>query len=226
MLLDFTVMHVPIPGSSTSSQQHKHCLRYFASSLTSLQRKSCQFLATVLPPRYTQSHIPFSRGAVQGRYDLLHRLIKAGPAGGRKRPSSAADPGARAARIDKRQARRTSPPLAGIIYLDFTAPATEFRTASWMPRSRARTTGRRPTSPMTAAVAHSACRPSPARGSTLSASDVIPLRLDQPPGAPSEEELREAVIKHVHSEAKLYPDAPEGDCHPIQPRMHQAPDRW
>ena len=53
-----------------------------------------------------------------------------------------------------------------------------------------------------------------------------PLRLDQPPGAPSEEELREAVIRHVHSEAKLYPDAPEGDCHPIQPRMHQAPDRW
>jgi hypothetical protein len=65
MLLDFTAMHVPIPGSSTSSQQHKHCLRYFASSLTSLQRKSCQFLATVLPPRYTQSHIPFSRRAVR-----------------------------------------------------------------------------------------------------------------------------------------------------------------
>jgi hypothetical protein len=34
MLLDFTAMHVLIPGSSTSSQQHKHCLRYFASSLT------------------------------------------------------------------------------------------------------------------------------------------------------------------------------------------------
>jgi hypothetical protein len=67
MLLDFTVMHVPIPGSSTSSQQHKHCLRYFASSLTSLQRKSCQFLATVLPPRYTQSHIPFSRTALHLR---------------------------------------------------------------------------------------------------------------------------------------------------------------
>jgi hypothetical protein len=67
MLLDFTAMHVPIPGSSTSSQQHKHCLRYFASSLTSLQRKSCQFLATVLPPRYTQSHIPFSRTALHLR---------------------------------------------------------------------------------------------------------------------------------------------------------------
>ena len=72
MLLDFTVMHVPIPDSSTRLQQHKHCLRYFASSLTSLQRKSCQFLATVLPPRYTQSHIPFSRRAMhQGALALI-----------------------------------------------------------------------------------------------------------------------------------------------------------
>jgi DNA polymerase I-like protein with 3'-5' exonuclease and polymerase domains len=63
-------------------------------------------------------------------------------------------------------------------------------------------------------------------GSTLSASDVIRYALTSLQECLFEEELREAVINHVHSEAKLYPGVPEGDCHPIQPRMHQAPDRW
>jgi Arc/MetJ-type ribon-helix-helix transcriptional regulator len=42
-------------------------------------------------------------------------------------------------------------------------------------------------------------------GSTLSASDVIRYALTSVQERLSEAELREAVIKHVHNEAKLYP---------------------
>jgi Arc/MetJ-type ribon-helix-helix transcriptional regulator len=42
-------------------------------------------------------------------------------------------------------------------------------------------------------------------GSTLSASDVIRYALTSVQERLSEAELCEAVIKHVHSEAKLYP---------------------
>jgi Arc/MetJ-type ribon-helix-helix transcriptional regulator len=54
-------------------------------------------------------------------------------------------------------------------------------------------------------MAHSACRSSQARSSTLSASDVIRYALTSVQERLSEAELREAVIKHVHNEAKLYP---------------------
>ncbi len=42
-------------------------------------------------------------------------------------------------------------------------------------------------------------------GSTLSASDVIRYALTSLQEHLSEAELREAVIKHIHKEAKLYP---------------------
>jgi len=42
-------------------------------------------------------------------------------------------------------------------------------------------------------------------GSTLSASDVIRYALTSLQEHVPEAELREAVIKHVHNEAKLYP---------------------
>jgi Arc/MetJ-type ribon-helix-helix transcriptional regulator len=42
-------------------------------------------------------------------------------------------------------------------------------------------------------------------GSTLSASDVIRFALTSVQERLSQAELREAVIKHVHNEAKLYP---------------------
>jgi hypothetical protein len=42
-------------------------------------------------------------------------------------------------------------------------------------------------------------------GSTLSASDIIRYALTSLQERLSEAELREAVIKHVHNEAKLYP---------------------
>ncbi len=42
-------------------------------------------------------------------------------------------------------------------------------------------------------------------GSTLSASDVIRYALTSVQERLPEPELREAVIKHVHNEAKLYP---------------------
>ena len=42
-------------------------------------------------------------------------------------------------------------------------------------------------------------------GSTLSASDVIRYALTSLQERLPEAELREAVIRHVHSEAKLYP---------------------
>jgi hypothetical protein len=47
--------------------------------------------------------------------------------------------------------------------------------------------------------------PRPGSSSTLSASDVIRYALTSLQERLPEEELREAVIKHVHSEAKLYP---------------------
>jgi len=42
-------------------------------------------------------------------------------------------------------------------------------------------------------------------GSTLSASDVIRYALTTVQERMPEAELREAVIKHIHNEAKLYP---------------------
>ena len=42
-------------------------------------------------------------------------------------------------------------------------------------------------------------------GSTLSASDVIRYALTSLQERLDEAELREAVVKHVHNEAKLYP---------------------
>jgi len=54
-------------------------------------------------------------------------------------------------------------------------------------------------------VAHPACRPGQAGWLNLSASDVIRYALTSLQERLPEEELWEAVIKHVHSEAKLYP---------------------
>jgi Arc/MetJ-type ribon-helix-helix transcriptional regulator len=42
-------------------------------------------------------------------------------------------------------------------------------------------------------------------GSTISASDVIRYALSSVQERLSEAELREAVIRHIHNEAKLYP---------------------
>jgi len=52
--------------------------------------------------------------------------------------------------------------------------------------------------------------------------------LDQPPGASSRgrHELREAVIKHVHSEAKLYPGRARRGLPSDSARMHEASDPW
>jgi hypothetical protein len=54
-------------------------------------------------------------------------------------------------------------------------------------------------------MVHPACRPRRLEGSTISASDVIHYALTSLQERLPEEEFREAVIKHVHSEAKLYP---------------------
>ena len=56
------------------------------------------------------------------------------------------------------------------------------------------------------------------------ASDVIRYALTSLQERLPEEELREAVIKHVHSEAKLYPGRARRGCHPVRPRTHEAPD--